>query len=133
MLPGPGATQLGISIGHAKAGLAGGVVAGVCFILPAFPIMLALAAAYVAFGTLPSMRHAFYGIGPVVVGIFGVSVFSLSQSRYCRYRHAARHLMECASLASSIPDFARFETHEAYATRLRGEHGRKSLFWSLIS
>lgn len=68
MLPGPGATQLGIFIGHAKAGLAGGVIAGLCFVLPAFLIMLALASAYVAFGTLPSVRNAFYGIGPVVVG-----------------------------------------------------------------
>jgi chromate transporter len=49
MLPGPGATQLGIFIGHAKAGLIGGIIAGICFILPAFLIMLALAAAYVAF------------------------------------------------------------------------------------
>src|SRR6202040_83039 len=80
MLPGPGATQLGIFIGHAKAGIAGGVIAGVCFILPAFLIMLALAAAYVAFGTLPSMRNAFYGIGPVVVGIFAVSVYRLGRA-----------------------------------------------------
>jgi hypothetical protein len=59
--------------------------------------------------------------------------FSLAQSRSSRYQHAARHLMECASLASSIRDFERFETHEAYVTRLRREHGRKSSFWSLIS
>jgi chromate transporter len=80
MLPGPGATQLGIFIGHEKAGLAGGIIAGVCFILPAFLIMLGLAAAYVAFGTLPSMRNAFYGIGPVVVGIFAVSVYRLGKA-----------------------------------------------------
>jgi hypothetical protein len=59
--------------------------------------------------------------------------FALAQSRFGRYRHAARHLAECASLASSIRDFEEFETHEAYATRLRGEHGRKSSFWSLIA
>jgi chromate transporter len=80
MLPGPGATQLGIFIGHAKAGLIGGIIAGICFILPAFLIMLALAAAYVAFGTLPSMRNAFYGIGPVVVGIFATSVYRLGKA-----------------------------------------------------
>ena len=79
MLPGPGATQLGIFIGHAKVGLAGGIIAGICFILPAFLIMLALSAAYVAFGTLPSMRNAFYGIGPVVVGIFATSVYRLGK------------------------------------------------------
>jgi chromate transporter len=79
MLPGPGATQLGIYIGHTKGGLAGGMIAGLCFILPAFVIMLALATVYMAFGALPSARNAFYGIGPVVVGIFAVSVYRLGR------------------------------------------------------
>jgi chromate transporter len=78
-LPGPGATQLGIFIGHTKAGVAGGIVAGLCFILPAFLIMLTLAALYVAFGALPSARNAFYGIGPIVVGIFATSVYRLAK------------------------------------------------------
>jgi hypothetical protein len=59
--------------------------------------------------------------------------FTLTHARSSRYRHAARHLMECASLASSISDFGDFEAHEAYTGRLRSEHGRKSGFWSLIS
>jgi len=80
MLPGPGATQLGIYIGHAKGGIAGGIVAGLAFILPAFAIMLALAAVYIAYGALPSMRSAFYGIGPVVLGIFAVAVYRLGKN-----------------------------------------------------
>jgi hypothetical protein len=59
--------------------------------------------------------------------------FSLDQGRSSRYRHAARHLLECASLASSIQDFGTLETHEAYVDRLRGKHGKKSSFWSLVS
>lgn len=59
--------------------------------------------------------------------------FTLTKARSSRYRHAARHLIECASLASSIADFGAFETHDAYAARLKAEHGRKSGFWSLIS
>lgn len=59
--------------------------------------------------------------------------FTLTRARSSRYRHAARHLMECAGLASSIPDFGAFERHDAYAARLKAEHGRKSGFWSLIS
>jgi hypothetical protein len=59
--------------------------------------------------------------------------FALAKSRSSRYRHAARHLMECGSVGSSIRDFERFETHETYATRLRGEHAGKSSFWRLIS
>src|SRR5215467_2425837 len=45
MLPGATATQLGIFIGYEKAGLAGGALAGLCFALPAFLILLALSVA----------------------------------------------------------------------------------------
>jgi chromate transporter len=79
MLPGPGAAQLAIFIGHTKGGLLGGIVAGICFIMPAFAIMLLLASAYAAFGALPAMRNAFYGIGPVVVGIFAVAIYRLAK------------------------------------------------------
>src|SRR5580704_407977 len=79
MLPGPGATQLGIFLGHAKHGLLGGILAGIAFILPAFLIMLALSATYDALGAFAVARHAFYGIGPVVVGIFAVAVYRLGR------------------------------------------------------
>jgi chromate transporter len=79
MLPGPGATQLAIFLGHAVGGIVGGILAGICFIVPAFAIMLVLAGLYIAFGALPSMRNAFYGIGPVVVGIFAVAVYRLAR------------------------------------------------------
>jgi chromate transporter len=79
MLPGPLATQLGIYIGHAKQGIAGGVVAGLGFILPAFAIMLVLSWAYDRFGTFAVARHSLYGIGPVVVGIFAVAVYRLAK------------------------------------------------------
>jgi chromate transporter len=79
MLPGPLVTQLGIFVGHAKRGLAGGMLAGACFLLPPFMIMLVLAAAYTTFGTLPAMRNAFYGIGPVVLGLYAAAVFRLGR------------------------------------------------------
>jgi chromate transporter len=60
-------------------GIVGGILAGICFIVPAFAIMLVLAGLYAAFGAQPSMRNAFYGIGPVVVGIFAVAVYRLAR------------------------------------------------------
>ena len=80
MLPGAGATQLGIFIGYHRAGWWGGVLAGLCFILPAFFIMLALTLLYSAYGALPVMRDAFYGLGPVVLGIFIVAVYRLGRT-----------------------------------------------------
>jgi hypothetical protein len=59
--------------------------------------------------------------------------FTLTKARSSRYRHAARHFMECESLAAAIKEFGAFETHAAYAVRLKAEHGRKSGFWKLIS
>jgi hypothetical protein len=59
--------------------------------------------------------------------------FALKQNRVKRYRHAARHLAECASLAGAVGDFGGYEPHERYAVRLKAEHGRKSSFWTLVS
>lgn len=58
--------------------------------------------------------------------------FSLGAARTSRYRHAARHLLECQSLAGQISDFGGFEMHEVYRARLKTDHGRKSAFWSLL-
>ena len=59
--------------------------------------------------------------------------FALIHSRSSRYRHAARHVAECASLASAVLDWGAVEPHQAYVARLKAEHGRKSTFWSLVA
>lgn len=58
--------------------------------------------------------------------------FTMTNGRSSRYRHAARHLMECAGLAATIEDLGTVEGHEAYVKRLRAEHGRKTSFWNLV-
>ena len=58
--------------------------------------------------------------------------FALKQGRVSRYRYAARHLAECASLASAIGDFGAVEPHERYSNRLNQEHSRKTSFWALV-
>ena len=79
-LPGAGATQLGIFLGHARGGWWGGLVAGLCFVLPAFGIMLALTLAYAGLEATALMRGGLYGLGPVVLGIFVVAVYCLGRS-----------------------------------------------------
>lgn len=59
--------------------------------------------------------------------------FSLGRARSSRYRHAARHLMECERLSHEIVDFGTFEPHHSYQARLQAEHGRKSSFWNLLA
>ena len=57
---------------------------------------------------------------------------TLGDARSSRYRHAARHLLECQAIAAEIRDFGGVETHEDYRARLEAEHGRKTSFWSLL-
>jgi hypothetical protein len=58
---------------------------------------------------------------------------TLNGAKSSRYKHAARHLLECAALASSIQDFGTFETHETFASRLHAKHSRKVGFWAQLA
>src|SRR5262245_3297051 len=80
MLPGATATQLGIFLGYARGGWWGGLVGGLCFVVPAFFVMLALAMAYASLGVTPIARGALYGLGPVVLALFGLAVYRLGKS-----------------------------------------------------
>ncbi len=58
---------------------------------------------------------------------------TLNGAKSTRYKHAARHLLECASLGPGIQDFVGFETHESFVDRLRVKHGRKTGFWEQVT
>jgi chromate transporter len=69
MLPGPASTQTGIYTGYLRAGQGGALVAGLCFIAPAFLIVLALSWAYFRFQGVPQIEALFLGVSPVVIAI----------------------------------------------------------------
>ncbi|MDH6105051.1 chromate efflux transporter [Anabaenopsis tanganyikae CS-531] len=69
MLPGPASTQMGIYTGYLRGGILGALVAGICFILPAFVIVLILSWAYFRFQGIPQIENLFLGITPVVIAI----------------------------------------------------------------
>ncbi|PZO35782.1 MAG: chromate transporter, partial [Shackletoniella antarctica] len=79
MLPGPASTQTGIYIGYLRAGQLGALVAGMCFIAPAFLIVLALSWAYFRFQGVPQIEHLFLGISPVVIAIIFGFCYKLSK------------------------------------------------------
>jgi len=80
MVPGATATQLGIFLAYARGGWWGGLLGGVCFVLPAFVIMLALTIAYAYLGVTPLARSALYGLGPVVIGLFAIALYRLGKT-----------------------------------------------------
>ncbi len=59
--------------------------------------------------------------------------YTLTKARSTRYRHAARHLLQCESLDKAVGDYGQLETNDTYIARLQAEHGRKTSFWSLLS
>src|SRR6187200_2489219 len=64
LLPGPEAQQLATYIGWLLHRTRGGVAAGALFVLPSLVILIALSWLYVAFGDVPVIAGAFYGIKP---------------------------------------------------------------------
>ena len=69
LIPGPNSTELAMHIGHKRGGFVGTLVAGAGFILPAMLMVIALAALYANYGTLPAARAILWGVQPVVVVI----------------------------------------------------------------
>jgi hypothetical protein len=55
---------------------------------------------------------------------------TLGGAKSTRYKNAARHLLECFSLASGIRDFGTFETHDVFVARLRAGRSRKTGLWA---
>lgn len=80
LIPGPNSTEMAIHIGHQRAGWAGLVVAGGCFILPAACITLAFAWAYVHLGSLPQAGGFLYGVKPVIIAVVVQALWRLGQS-----------------------------------------------------
>ena len=67
LLPGPEAMQLATYAGWRLRGTAGGLLAGLLFVLPGAAVIAVLAFGYVAYGQLPLVQAAFLGIKAVVI------------------------------------------------------------------
>jgi chromate transporter len=80
LIPGPSSSELAIHIGYQRAGFAGLLVAGTCFILPAFAMVSAFAWAYVHFGHLPAISALLYGVKPVVIAVILQALWGLSRT-----------------------------------------------------
>ena len=78
LMPGPLAAQLAIYLGYVHYGISGATAVGVAFVLPSFVMVVALGAAYVAYGGLTWMQAVFYGVGAAVIGIIALSAYKLT-------------------------------------------------------
>jgi len=78
LMPGPLAAQLAIYLGYVHFGILGATLAGIAFVLPSFLMVVALGAAYTAYGGLSWMQAVFYGVGAAVIGIIAISAYKLT-------------------------------------------------------
>ena len=79
LIPGPNSTEMAIHIGFLRAGWRGLIVAGVCFILPAMLIVMALAWVYVQYGATPAAGWLLYGVKPAIIAVVALALWDLGR------------------------------------------------------
>jgi chromate transporter len=79
LIPGPNSTEMTMHLGYKRAGWAGLWVGGACFIMPAMLVVLALAWAYVAFGTTPPAEALLYGVQPIIIAVVAQALWELGR------------------------------------------------------
>lgn len=79
LLPGPEAMQLATYAGWRLHGLAGGLAAGLLFVLPGALVVLVLSMIYAAFGKVPLVEALFYGVKAAVLVIVVEALLRVSK------------------------------------------------------
>ena len=79
LIPGPNSTEMAIYLGYLRAGWWGLVLGGVCFILPAMLMVMAIAWVYVQYGSLPQLEALLYGVKPVVIAVIFQALWRLGR------------------------------------------------------
>lgn len=78
-LPGPVATQLSIYLGFIRGGRIGGVLAGIALIMPAFFMMIGIAAFYSSIEQFAWTRPILFGMQAAAIGVIIDSVWKLAR------------------------------------------------------
>jgi chromate transporter len=84
VLPGPNSTELAIHIGQARAGWRGGVIAGLCFVLPGVVMVWLLATVAAAPAVRPVVVSVLWWLTPVVVAVLIDALWKFSSQAWHR-------------------------------------------------
>jgi len=80
LIPGPNSTEMAIHLGYRRGGLPGLLVAGCCFIIPPYFIVVGIAWAYVRYGDTPQVGWLMYGVSPIIIAIVAQALWKLGVS-----------------------------------------------------
>lgn len=104
LIPGPNSTELAMLVGSRRAGWRGLIVAGVSFIVPAFLIVLLVAANYERLAESDVLDRLRYGIYPVVVAIIAVALVRLRKSTLGTPLHAVIGMGSVVLFVVGVPE-----------------------------
>ena len=124
LIPGPNSTEMAIHLGHQRAGWSGLVTAGMCFIVPASLLTLALAGAYVHFGARPHAAALLYGVKPVIIAVVVQALVGLGRSAVKTLPLAALAVLAVAASAAGMNEIAVLLLAGAAATVMRPSAAR---------
>ncbi|MGH8129837.1 MAG: chromate transporter, partial [Steroidobacteraceae bacterium] len=105
LLPGPEALQLAIWLGWRLHGAIGGIVAGLCFILPAMALLLGLSFVYALHGDLPLVAAALAGLKAVVIALIVQALVRIARRALLKPLH---WLLATAALALMVGNLVPF-------------------------
>jgi len=77
LLPGPEAQQLAIYLGWLLNGTAGGLIAGILFVIPGYIALMILSAIYARWGETVGIAAVFAGLGPAVLAIVAQALWRI--------------------------------------------------------
>ncbi|MCB1508689.1 MAG: chromate efflux transporter [Hyphomicrobiaceae bacterium] len=104
LLPGPEAMQLAAYAGWLLRGVAGGLLAGLLFILPGFFVLIAFSALYVTLGEVPLVAGLFFGIKAAVLAIVAEALVKVARRALKQpAAHAVAFLSFVAIFVFAVP------------------------------
>jgi chromate transporter len=105
LIPGPNSTEMAMAIGYRRAGFAGLLVAGACFILPAACLTMLLAWLYVRYGSLAWLQPALTGLAPAVLVVMAVGAWRLGRDAMHTTVDTLAALIVCALALGGVSEF----------------------------
>ena len=92
-LPGPASSQMAIYLGWIQRGWRGGLVSGICFLMPGLMIVLGLSEIWRHGQTIPSFTSALQTLQPVIAAVIWAFVWKLMRTRRNRWQRITAALV----------------------------------------
>ena len=101
-LPGPASSQMAIYLGWLQRGLLGGLISGICFLLPGLLIVLGLSELWRNGQSIPSFTTALQTLQPVIAAIIWAFAWKLLRNRRAGWQRITAGLVMLGGLLNNF-------------------------------